>query len=182
MATKFVLEHSFPNIAVSLFEKYLNHPDLNEKMAEMPAFRSRSLEEKKELENGEIIWRFKVVAGGTVPPAIQKILSEEMFAWWEESHFFPAEHCIRWSISPFHKQISFSGQGVWRLQSEKKGTKRTIEGEILVNIPFVGKIVENYLVSELKRNYEVEPEIQKKFYAVIMKKNARENAVNGSSN
>lgn len=170
MATKFSLEHSFPSIPVPLFEKYLNDPKLNDKLAGMPAFRSRTMEERQDLPSGEIIWRFKVVAGGNLPLAIQKILSEEMFAWWEESHFYPEEHCIRWEISPFFKQVSFSGTGVWRLEKEGKGTRRVIEGEITVKAPFVGKLVENYLISELKRNYEVEPQIQSEFYASVAKK------------
>lgn len=169
MATKFSLEHDFPTISVPTFEKYLNHPQLNEKLAGMPAFRSRVLEEKIEQSNGEIIWRFKVVAGGNLPPTIQKILSEEMFAWWEESHFYPEEHCIRWSISPLFKQVSFSGAGIWRLEKEGKGTRRVIEGEISVKVPFVGKLVENYLISELKRNYEVEPRLQTEFYSSLKK-------------
>lgn len=169
MATKFSLEHSFPTISVALFEKHLNHPQLNEKLAGMPAFRSRSLEERKELPNGEIVWRFKVVAGGNLPPTIQKILSEEMFAWWEESHFYPVEHCIRWSISPLFKQVAFTGNGIWRLEKENKGTRRVIEGEICVKVPFVGKLVENYLINELKRNYEVEPELQTSFYEKMKK-------------
>ena len=37
--------------------------------------------------------------------------------------------------------------------------------EITFKIPFVGKIVEAYLVKELKRNYDVEPEIQRRFYS-----------------
>lgn len=169
MATKFSLEHSFPTISVALFEKYLNHPLLNEKLAAMPGYRTRSMEEQSEGPDGEISWKFKVVAGGQLPPAIQKILSEDMFAWWEESKFYPDEHCIRWSISPLFKQVSFNGNGIWRLEKEGKGTRRVIEGEISVKIPFVGKLVENYLISELKRNFEVEPEIQKSFYEKMQK-------------
>lgn len=173
MATKFTLEHDFPTIPIALFEQYLNHPELNKKLAAMPAFRSRTLEEKEDLPNGEVRWRFKVVAGGAVPPAIQKILSEDMFAWWEESRFVPEEHCIFWTISPLFKQVHFHGEGMWRLNKSGRGTKRVIEGEITVKVPFVGKLVENYLIGELKANFDVEPEVQKEFYEGMKKKAAQ---------
>lgn len=170
MATKFTFEHEFPDISVDLFEKYLNHPELNEMMSQMPAFRSRELTESQEMPNGEIIWKFKVVAGGEIPPAVQKILSPDMFSWWENSHFIPSEHCIQFTIEPLVAKGKFDGGGRWQLFKQGNGTRRVIEGEMNVKIPFVGKIVETFLVSELKRNFEVEPEIQTRFYTKMKRK------------
>ena len=34
-----------------------------------------------------------------------------------------------------------------------------------VKIPFIGKTIEGFIIAELKRNYEVEPNIQNEFYA-----------------
>ncbi|MDA0712382.1 MAG: DUF2505 family protein [bacterium] len=165
MATKFELVHEFPSVSIELFEKHLNHPQLNQMLAKMPAFRSRDLVEKKELKNGEIIWKFKVVAGGDIPSSVKKVISPDMFTWWENTHFKPDEHCIHFHIEPLTGASKFEGKGQWKLIKQKKGTKRIIEGEMNVKIPFVGKIVESFLIKELKRNYEVEPEIQKEFYA-----------------
>ncbi len=164
MATKFQLEHEFPDISLDFFEKYLNHPELNSMLSLMPAFRSRDLIEKQELESGEVHWRFKVIAGGEFPPAVTKIISPEMFTWWENSHFVPAEHCIHFNIEPLKAQGKFEGSGQWRLIKQGNGTKRVIEGEMNVKIPFVGRIVESFLINELKKNYEVEPDIQTRFY------------------
>ena len=170
MATKFKLEHEFPDIPMSLFEEHLNHPELNEMMSNMPAFRSRELVETQKMNSGEIIWRFKVVAGGEIPPAVQKVLSADMFSWWENSRFVPSEHCIHFNIEPVVAKGKFEGGGRWQLYEHGKGTRRVIEGEMNVKIPFVGKLVEGFLVNELKRNFEVEPEIQSKFYAKMKKK------------
>lgn len=169
MTTSFTLEHDFPGISIELFEKHLNHPDLNEKLAEMPAFRSRDLIEEKRLKNGEIHWSFKVVAGGDIPPAVQKVISKDMFSWVENTRFVPDEHCIYWSIEPLISKGKFEGKGTWLLESTKKGTRRTIEGDISVKIPLIGKIAESFIVNELKRNYEVEPKIQQTFYNKMKK-------------
>jgi hypothetical protein len=164
MATSFRLEHDFPTISLAKFEKYLNHPKLNEMLQGMPAFRSRELIEEQKMPNGETHWKFKVVAGGELPPAIGKVMSPEMFSWIETSRFVPGEHCIHFSIEPLVAKEKFVGGGKWLLLNNKKGTKRIIEGEITFKIPFVGKIVEAFLVKELTRNFEVEPDIQRKFY------------------
>lgn len=165
MTTPFRLEHDFPEISLAHFEKYLNHAKLNEMLSDMPAFRSRELVEEQKLDNGEIIWKFKVVAGGDLPPAVGKVMPPEMFTWWETSRFVPVEHCIHFNIEPVKMKGKFEGGGKWQLTADGEGTKRVIEGNMTVKIPFVGKLVESYLVSELKRNYEVEPDLQKKFYA-----------------
>lgn len=167
MATTFKLEHEFPKISLERFEKYLNHPKLNEILSKMPGFRSRDLIEEKQHDSGEIEWRFQVVAGGNVPPAVQKIISPDMFTWIESSRFVPKEHCIYWEIIPTLARGKFEGKGSWQLSKKGKGTKRIIEGEVAVKIPFVGKVVESFIVSELKKSYEIEPQLQQQFFEQI---------------
>lgn len=169
MTTSYQLEHEFPAVPIDVFEKYLNHPDLNILLAKMPSFKSRELVESKTLPNGEQHWCFKVVAGGEVPPAISKLVSPDTFTWLEKSRFVPKEHAVYFSIEPIFAKGKFESSGKWTYRTHKKGTVRVLEGEMSVKIPFVGKMIESFLLKELNRNYEVEPEIQAKFYKKIMK-------------
>ncbi len=164
MTSKFRLEHLFRGVTIEDFENHLNHPELIERLAAMPAFRSRELIDKSDGENGKVTWRFKVVAGGEIPPAAQKVLSEEMLTWVETSTFDPQTHSIAWSIDPMVMKDKFSGSGTWQLLSEAGGTKRIIEGNITIKFPFVGKIAEAFIINELKRNYTVEPQIHQDFF------------------
>lgn len=166
MATTFKLEHDFPEISVEVFEKWLNDPGLIKMLDKMPAFRSRDLVDKKDNGDGSTTWRFKVVAGGDVPSSVRKVLSEEMLTWHEDTRFVPADHTIYWTITPLtaKAQALLSSKGIWKLMPNGKGTRRIIEGEITVKVPLVGKLVEQYLANELKRNYDVEPDIQRTFY------------------
>jgi hypothetical protein len=170
MATTFKLEHEFPDIPVEVFEAHLNHPDLIKMLDKMPAFRSRDLVDKKDNGDGSTTWRFKVVAGGDVPSSVRKVLSEDMLTWHEDTRFVPNEHTIYWTIVPLaaKAQSLLESKGIWKLIPNGKGTKRIIEGQITVKVPLVGKVVEQYLASELKRNYDVEPDIQRKFYRAKM--------------
>ena len=170
MATKFTLEHNFPEIPVDIFEAHLNHPDLIKKLDKMPAFRSRDLVSKTENGDGSTTWRFKVVAGGDVPPAVRKVLSEDMLTWHEDTKFVPSEHTIHWTITPLTERAQklLAAHGIWKLIPDGKGTRRIIEGNIDVKVPLIGKVVEAYLANELKRNYDVEPDIQRAFYKTMM--------------
>ncbi|HEY1100122.1 MAG TPA: DUF2505 domain-containing protein [Myxococcota bacterium] len=170
MATKFTLEHSFPDIPVDVFEKHLNHPDLIKALDKMPAFRSRDLVSKTDNADGSTTWRFKVVAGGDVPPAVRKVLSEDMLTWHEDTKFVPNEHTIHWTITPLAESAKklLTSHGIWKLIPSGAGTRRVIEGNIDVKVPLIGKVVEQYLAGELKRNYDVEPDIQRSFYKKMM--------------
>jgi hypothetical protein len=175
MSTTFKLEHQFPDISVELFEKYLNHPELIAMLSGMPAFRSRELVEKKDLGGGVVNWRFKVVAGGEIPVAARKVMGEDMLTWWEDTKFVPSEHTIYWSIVPLKDSVKdkLEAKGIWKLIPSGKGTKRIIEGDINVKIMIVGKVVEQFLASELKKNYDVEPDIQRKFYQMMAERDAK---------
>jgi hypothetical protein len=167
MTTIFRLEHEFPDISVELFEKHLNHPELIAMLGAMPAFRSRDLVEKKDLGDGRVNWRFKVVAGGDIPKSAQKVVSPEFLTWHEDTRFEPKEHTIYWKIDPLQKKVDVDAHGIWKLIPSGQGTKRVIEGNITVKMPIVGKVVEGFLASELKKNYDVEPDIQRKFYRMM---------------
>jgi hypothetical protein len=169
MTTSFKLEHDFPDIPVELFERYLNHDELIAMLAGMPAFRSRDLVEKKDLGDGRVNWRFKVVAGGDIPASARKVVSEDMLTWHEDTRFEPKEHTIHWSIVPLKEKVRdiLEAHGIWKLIPSGKGTRRVIEGHITVKITLVGKVVEQFIATELKKNYDVEPDIQRKFYRMM---------------
>jgi hypothetical protein len=169
MATTFRLEHAFPDVPIALFEKHLNHPELIEMLKGMPGFRSRDLIDQKNDPDGVIHWTFRVVAGGDIPASARKVVNQDMLTWNEVTRFVPGEHTIHWRIVPVKDSIKgiLDSWGVWRLMPDGQGTKRIIEGSIDVKIPFVGKVAETFLASELKRNYDVDPDIQRKFYRMM---------------
>jgi len=175
MATTFRLEHDFPDISIELYEKYLNHPELIGMLAGMPAFRSRDLVDKKDLGEGRVNWRFKVVAGGDIPKSAQRVVNDDMLTWYEDTRFEPKEHTIHWTIVPLKEKVKdmLEAHGTWKLTPAGQGTRRVIEGHITVKVPFVGKVVEQFLATELKKNYDVEPDIQRKFYRMMKDREAK---------
>lgn len=167
MTTKFSIEHEFPTISLEKFVAHLNDPKLNRLLEKELDFDERKLIETHEEKNGDIEWQFIVRKSGDMPAALKKIIQSDCFSWKEISRYVPSEQCIYWQIVPEVQVVKFHGEGVWRLKKSGKGCKRTIEGEIKVDIPFVGKMVESFIVNELKSTYEIEPSVQEKYYASV---------------
>lgn len=167
MTTSFSLEHEFPEISLEKFVAHLNDPKLNHMLEKELSFEQRSLIEKTEGKNGDMQWQFLVKKKGELPASVKKIVPGDGLAWKEISRYVAKEHCIYWEIVPEAKVVKFHGEGVWRLSKAGRGCKRVIEGKITVEIPFVGKIIESFIVNELKSTYEVEPGVQEKFYSSI---------------
>ncbi len=166
MTTSFKLEHKFTTIPLEKFVAHLNDPKLNKMLEKGLSFEERSLVHRKE-SPGEIEWQFNVKKSGELPSAIKKVLKQDSFGWREVSRFVRKENCIYWEILPTSKLLKFHGEGVWRLTPLKQGCVRLIEGNVTVDIPLVGKLVENFIVSELVKSYEIEPSIQEEFYSQL---------------
>ena len=164
MATSFTLKHDFPGIELDLFEEHLNHPELVKELGAMPGMKSRELISEKKAGNGDTLWQFKVVVDSKLPRAMEKIVSQEMMSWQESSRFSRPEHCIYWEMEPFMGKTKFQSSGTWELSEYDEGTRRIINGEVSIKVPFVGKAIEAFMVSEIKKSYEVEPTIQLEFY------------------
>jgi hypothetical protein len=167
MATSFLIESEFPHIPLEKFLAYLNDDKLNKMLEADLDFEERKLLEKEEFSNGDKTWLFLVKKKNEVPAAIKKFLKSDAFTWHEKSRYVAAEKRIYWEIIPQMAALKMHGQGTWQLSPMKQGCKRTIQGSISVDIALVGKMLESFIVKELKASYEIEPRIQEKFYASL---------------
>ncbi len=166
MSTSFKLEHNFPDIPLNKFIAYLNDPKLNQMLEKGLSFDERKMVKRKEDPLG-IEWQFHVKKHGELPNALKKVIKGDALGWQENSRFVRAENCVYWEISSESKVVRFHGEGVWLLSSQGRGCKRVIEGKISVDIPLIGKMLESFIVNELKKTYEIEPSIQAQFYSDI---------------
>lgn len=167
MTTSFILEHDFPTISLEKFEAHLNDPKLNKLLEKELSFDERTLTDRVVNKNGDVEWHFNIRKKGELPAALKKIIPGDGLSWKETSRYIAKEHCIYWEIKPDSKLVKFHGEGTWRLSKAGRGCKRVIEGKVSVEIPIVGKMVESFIVNELKSTYEVEPKVQQKFYDSI---------------
>lgn len=163
MTTTFELTHEFENISLDKFEKYLNHEILNNLLEKELDFVSRKLV-KTSNNKHNTSWIFEVKKKANLPSAIRNMIKSDTISWQEESLFNSKDHSISWEITPLTKGLNFVAKGIAKLSHTKNGCIRHLSGSVSVSIPLVGKLIENTIVKELVRNYDIEPNIQKKFY------------------
>lgn len=163
MTTTFELTHEFENISLEKFEKYLNHEILNNLLEKELDFVSRKLV-KTSNNKHNISWIFEVKKKANLPSALKNMIKSDTISWQEESIFNSKDHSISWEITPLNKGLNFVAKGVAKLSQAKNGCIRHLSGSVSVSIPLVGKLIENTIVKELVKNYDIEPNIQKSFY------------------
>ena len=168
MTTTFKFEHHFKGISRAHFEAHLNDPKLNQLLEEQLAFDERRLVDSTKKKDQSITWHFHVSASGDFPKPIKSILKADKLSWDEISTFKPEEHCVYWEITPHVKTFKFKGQGVWRFIDEPTGCRRIMEGSVSVAIPLVGKLAESFIIGELTKNYEIEPEILRAYLQSVL--------------
>ncbi len=166
MTTSFRIEHDFLKVPLEKFVAHLNDPKLNEMLEKGLDVDERKLLKRVDLPD-VIEWQFSIKKSGEVPAVIEKVLKGTSISWIEDSTFQKKDNCIHWRISPQSPVLNFKGEGVYKLSAHKGGTRRVIEGTVTVNVPLIGKIIESFITAQMKKSYEIEPDIQNKFYASI---------------
>jgi hypothetical protein len=79
-------------------------------------------------------------------------------AWVEESIWFPEEMAWRWAVTPEVAASILSAKGEMALFRDGEGTRRTVSGDVKVNVPFFGGKVERSIVDGVTKVYDEEAE------------------------
>jgi hypothetical protein len=85
-------------------------------------------------------------------------IPKDAMSWQERSTYSLADHSSTWSVHP-KEQYSryFQSEGVYRLSTLPDGrTRRTVIGELSVNVPLLGAVIERAALSEVRRTYDAE--------------------------
>lgn len=90
-------------------------------------------------------------------------IPKDAMSWQEHSTYKLAEHSSRWSVHP-KEQYSryFQSEGVYKLTMLPDGrTRRTVIGELSVNVPLLGGVIERAALAEVRRTYDAEADTLK---------------------
>ncbi len=85
-------------------------------------------------------------------------IPKDAMSWEERSTYRLAEHSSVWSVHP-KEQYSryFQSEGVYRLTTLPDGrTRRTVVGDLQVNVRLLGSVIERAALAEVRRTYDAE--------------------------
>lgn len=85
-------------------------------------------------------------------------IPKDAMSWQEHTTYSIAEHASKWSVHP-KEQYSryFHSEGTYKLTTLPDGrTRRTVVGELKVNVPVFGAVIERAALAEVRRTYDAE--------------------------
>jgi Protein of unknown function (DUF2505) len=93
---------------------------------------------------------------GSLSPAARAVIDPTKMSWITKTEVRPAEARTDWAVLPDHYPDRLSASGSYRFEPADDGTVVTVEGDLKVHVPIVGRSVERVIVSGLARYIEDE--------------------------
>lgn len=97
---------------------------------------------------------------GPISPAVQRVIDRDKMSWITRNELRPDEARADWTVLPDHYPDRLSAGGAYRFEPDgdgaAAGTVVSIEGDLKVHVPLLGRSVEKVIVSGLRRYFEAE--------------------------
>ncbi|HVY47980.1 MAG TPA: DUF2505 family protein, partial [Minicystis sp.] len=98
-------------------------------------------------------------------PALDRVLrgraiARDMLQWRERFDYALATHAASWQVRPAPAyERYFDAHGTYRLEPREGGrTRRVVEGELVVMVPVLGRVIERIALAEVHKSYDAEAE------------------------
>jgi hypothetical protein len=162
---KFKFEHTFP-VDVDRLEKAMFNPEL-------PAFLKKKMSSLKEMEvlernesDSAIERRVRYVPEPLIKKVGPKKVPPEAMIWVEESRYDKSTRRMSFDNVPTHPQVVklMTNTGTITLAPTSGGqSRRTMEGELKVKVPILGRIAEKIIFKTARNVIEEEAAALKAF-------------------
>jgi len=93
---------------------------------------------------------------GSVSPAARRVINPSKMSWITRTEVRRSEGRTHWTVLPDHYPDRLSASGSYRFEPGGEGTVVTVDGDLKVHVPIVGRSVERVIVSGLARYIEDE--------------------------
>ncbi len=113
----------------------------------------------RHVDGNRVHQRVRSAFVGKLSPAVTAVVKPDKLTWIEDSTLDRSTHITSLRILPDYYANLLQASGTITLQPlAKGGTVRTTEGELTVKVPFVGRKVEQAIVSGLQDHAVLEAE------------------------
>jgi hypothetical protein len=150
---KLNIEHHFPDVTPKQFFDMLMDTRFDEALTPALGVKARQVLERSEDERC-IRRKVRIVPGFPLPGPVKKLFGDKELEYLEDTVLHKDRFMIDWSSTPnlFSDRVVAKGQVVVR--QEGSGVRRTILGEITVNILGVGGLMERVVRESVERSYD----------------------------
>lgn len=161
MKLKMINEFSCsPELLWEIFED----PEFDRRLEAETGVRREVIEEQ-EGEDGVLYKKLRCISLKDLPAMMQKALGTEHLEFVQENRLDLKKSELKWSVvTPFLTDRVDAG-GTTRVEKTDTGSRRIVDGEILIRLPVVGKKMEAKLGGNIQESYEKAAEIARKMVA-----------------
>ncbi len=154
---RFTVEHDLPGTVAEVLD-VLADPGFVPELGGLPKVGPPELLEHR-VEGGGLTQRVRYRFTGALSPAVTRVIDPDRLVWVDETVYDLEAATARFTIRPEHYANRLRCSGRYRFTPTPGGCRRTIEGDLTVSYPLVGRAVERAILSGLEESLDAEAEL-----------------------
>lgn len=158
---KFKCEHRFAGLTQAQYEDLYFDEEFNIALCKEVGLARTLL--RREIQAGKLRRDVKVGADREIPPAAAKILGASKIEYTETVDYTMGSFRGTWSTLSSVMTDKVDSRGTFAFQTSGDGVNRVIEGDVTVKIPFVGGVVEKFIIADVEKSYEKAAEFTRRW-------------------
>lgn len=148
---KLFVRHTFDCTPERFWEMYWD-PAFDEALRRDAAVRRDVLEERTE---GTVsIRRLRFTPERELPGPVASLIGTNKLVYEQENRWDSSSGTMDWKVIPTFLPGKLDAGGQFRVRAIPGGCEQVVEGDITVNVRFIGGQIEKSVVAEVERSYE----------------------------
>lgn len=114
-------------------------------------------------EGGVVVRRVRFTPQRELPAPAAKVLGSSKLVYDQESRYDPATSQMTWRVIPTILPGKLDAHGTFVVRPIEGGCEQVVEGEITVNVRFIGGQIEKAVVGEVEQSYQRTAEVAREW-------------------
>ncbi|HZB70827.1 MAG TPA: DUF2505 domain-containing protein [Acidimicrobiales bacterium] len=154
---RFALDQDLPGTVEEVLD-VLADPGFVPELGALPKVGPPELLEHR-VADGTLHQRVRYRFTGPLSPAVTRVIDPDRLVWVDDTTYDLAAATATFRIQPEHYANRLRCSGRYRLRAAPGGCRRSIEGDLTVSYPLVGRAVERAILSGLEDHLGAEADL-----------------------
>ena len=154
---KLTVRHAFACTPATFWEMFWD--DDYDRMVLEAADVRREILESTEHSQGVVVQKIRTTPNRELPKAVAAVVGAAKLIYTQDSRFDPNASTLTWSVTPNVLADKVTAKGQLTVRATPSGCERLVDGEIAVNVRFVGGRIEKAIVDDVSRSYAKAAEV-----------------------
>lgn len=148
---KLSVRHKFDCTPARFWQMYWD-PDFDATMRKQAGIQRELLEERR--EGDVLVRRLRITPERELPAAAATVLGAKKLVYEQENRWDEKNDVLHWRVIPTILPGKLDAHGNFRVNAVPGGCEQVVEGDITVNVRFVGGQIEKFVVAEVEKSYD----------------------------